>query len=325
MLSTAPDSCGSLVTSVAVAVAVIENAAGDILLSQRPRHVHLGGCWEFPGGKIELGETVLAALAREVHEELGLRVLHAEPMLQIPWVYPEKSVRLHVWRVTAFDGVPAGQEQQRIQWVPRAQVQHYPLPPANKAILTALQLPDTMLIAGPFVTVAECLGKIQYAVEEKGIRCVQLRAPWLSASDFDVLARAVAHYCHQKSICLLLNTSSETSLVALEGVSGVHLNAQRLMLCRQRPVPASCLLGASCHDEVELRHAWSLPVDYVTLSPVLPTASHPGATSLGWTAFGVLASLSPVPVLALGGVTPADQNTVLQAGAYGIAGISAWW
>lgn len=323
MPSTVPDSCEPPVTSVAVAV--IENAAGDILLSQRPNHVHLGGCWEFPGGKVEPGETVPVALAREVHEELGLRVLHAEPMLQIPWAYPEKSVRLHVWRVTAFDGVPVGQEQQRIQWVPRAQVRHYTLPPANRAILTALQLPDTMLITGSFATIAECLGKIQCAVEEKGIRCVQLRAPWLSASEFDVLAQAVAGYCHQKEVCLLLNTSPETPLIALDGVSGVHLNARRLMQCRQRPVSVSCLLGASCHDEVELRHAWSLPVDYVTLSPVLPTASHPGAASLGWEVFGVLVSLSPVPVLALGGVMPADQNAVLQAGAYGIASISAWW
>lgn len=323
MPSIAPDRPAAAVTSVAVAV--IENRAGEVLLSQRPNHVHLGGCWEFPGGKVEPGETALMALVREVREELGLQVLQADPMLQIPWAYPEKVVRLHVWRVTAFDGVPVGREQQRVQWVPRSQLSNYTFPPANQAILTALHLPHAMLVTGAFSSSRDCLDRIQRAVEQHGIRCVQLRAPDLSQQAFQAVAWDVAHYCRQHQVCLLLNTTPDLPADLLNAVSGVHLNTARLMQCRQRPVSPTRLLGASCHSAAELQHALSLPVDYVLVSPVLPTASHPDTAPLGWAAFEALVKQSSVPVLALGGVSAADLTRVRAVGAYGIAGISAWW
>ena len=82
--------------TVHVAVAVIENSAGDFLIAQRANHQHMGGYWEFPGGKVESGESIFAALQREIREEVALEIKSATPMLKIPFSYPDKKVLLDV-------------------------------------------------------------------------------------------------------------------------------------------------------------------------------------------------------------------------------------
>lgn len=125
-----------------VAVGVIENADGDILISQRAQSQHQGGFWEFPGGKVEDGENVVVALVRELNEELNLHVGHATPMLKVAHDYPDKSVLLDVWHVTEFSGKIQGNEGQVWRWVTRPDLVNYAFPPANGAILEAvLNLP----------------------------------------------------------------------------------------------------------------------------------------------------------------------------------------
>lgn len=124
---------------VAVAVIVHQNDSNKILIAKRPERVHKGGLWEFPGGKVEQGEHVFEALARELEEELAIFVLQAEPFINIQHDYPEKFVLLDVWKVTEFSGDAKGNEGQAIEWVSVSQLNEYVFPEANKTIIDELQ------------------------------------------------------------------------------------------------------------------------------------------------------------------------------------------
>lgn len=124
---------------ISVAAAVIYNAAGnEILISLRPADKHQGNLWEFPGGKIEAGESARAALFRELSEELGIVPLTVEPLLTTEHDYTDKRVKLDVWNVWTFEGQPRGVEQQKIRWVPLIELRQYAFPAANEVILDAV-------------------------------------------------------------------------------------------------------------------------------------------------------------------------------------------
>lgn len=131
---------------VQVAVGILTDAAGAILLTRRPDHAHQGGLWEFPGGKVEADETVEVALTRELSEELGITVQTAEPLLQVHHAYPDKAVLLDVWRVTAYYGEPHGREGQPLAWVLPARLIDFTFPAADAPIIQWLrQEPDQMM------------------------------------------------------------------------------------------------------------------------------------------------------------------------------------
>src|SRR5512135_3219760 len=125
-----------------VAVGVLQRSDGRVLLAERPHGKPWAGYWEFPGGKIEAGEDVHAALTRELHEELGIELDGGYPWITVEYAYPEKRVRLHFYRVLAWHGTPHGREGQRMAWEDPGVVGVQPLLPANEKILRALRLPS---------------------------------------------------------------------------------------------------------------------------------------------------------------------------------------
>ena len=132
-------------TSIHVAVGVIfDNQQSDqILIAKRPQHLHQGGLWEFPGGKVAAGETVDQALKRELFEELGITVIKSQPLMQVEHNYSDKQVFLDIWTVTQYSGEARGLEGQQCQWVAMQQLlsteSEYQFPEANKAILEKLK------------------------------------------------------------------------------------------------------------------------------------------------------------------------------------------
>lgn len=307
---------------VHVAVGVIANESGQILLAKRPEHLHQGGLWEFPGGKVEPGEPVPAALKRELSEELGIDTLQCHPLIQIRHNYSDKAVFLDVWKVTQFTGIPAGCEGQEIRWVEPAHLVNYTFPAANQPIVNAARLPSGLLITGQFESSREFMQHLESAIEQ-GIKLVQLRAHTLSPESYLQLCKQAFSVCCENGAYLISNTSPE--LFSQCQAHGLHVTSQRLMALQQRPVSKDYWFSASCHNPEEIAQAERLEADYVTLSPINQTASHPETAPLGWQQFASWVNVATLPVYALGGLAERDLYQAQQNGAQGVAAVSAFW
>ncbi|MBT5890010.1 MAG: 8-oxo-dGTP diphosphatase MutT [Halieaceae bacterium] len=123
---------------VTVAVGILIDPQGRVLITRRAPQTHQGGLWEFPGGKVEPGETIVDALARELREELGVTVLISEPFMTLQHDYGDQCVCLAVYRVTSWRGEPSGMEGQPLAWQQPKNLTDWPFPAANQPILTRL-------------------------------------------------------------------------------------------------------------------------------------------------------------------------------------------
>lgn len=317
-----------MVKLIHVAVGVILGADGKILIAKRPQAAHQGGLWEFPGGKVDAGESVHQALLRELQEELAIVVTASEPLIQIRHHYSDKSVLLDVHKVTQFEGEPQGAEGQPICWVAPDELNNFEFPAANKPIINAITLPGQYLITGAFADEHDFYCRLLYALEQ-GIRIVQLRLGRVDLVAHRPLLKRTVELCESFSATLLINTGVDTFVQAITEFPtakiGLHLNCHRALAASGRPIPADYLLGVSCHNEQEIIQAQAIGADYLLVSPVKATATHPHTTPMGWDAFKALVELANVPVYALGGVCASDLEAAKGAGAQGVAGISAWW
>jgi 8-oxo-dGTP diphosphatase len=307
----------------AVAVGIIENAQHQVLVAQRPEHKLQGGKWEFPGGKIHVGEAVPEALARELHEELGITLRAACPLQRVRHAYPDQSVLLDVWRVTDYTGEPHGREGQPLRWVTPQGLDDLDLPAADLSIVRTLQLSPLYLITDSRRYGRNGMLALIERALSAGARLLQLREPQLSIEEYTEYARSVTVLAHQYGAHVLLN--ADPSLVAACGADGVHLSSRRLMALQRRPLSQACLVAASCHDIADLVQASRIGADFVVLSPVLATASHPYVTPLGWDGFLHLRMHSDVPVYALGGMFPEHLHVARAMGAQGLAMIRGLW
>lgn len=306
---------------VDVVAAVIMQPDGRFLLARRPDGKPYAGYWEFPGGKVEAGESLFQALARELHEELGIEVKHAYPWLVRHFDYEHASVKLHFFRVVAWAGEAHGKESQLLAWQMPCSVDVAPLLPANGPILNALELPTTIAISN----IAE-MGEEPFMLHlanalENGLGLIQLREKSLSLPELERVARRVVALARPYGAKVMIN--GDTRLAEVVGADGMHLPAAALMRLEVRPRIG--LVGASCHSVAELARASELELDYVLLGAALPTLSHPGARALGWEAFAALIRDYPLPVYALGGMSPAHLETAWAAGAHGIAMLRGAW
>jgi len=304
-----------------VAVAIIQRADGHVLLAQRPTGKPWEGYWEFPGGKIESGEDAKRALGRELHEELGVETDRVYPWVTQEYAYPEKKVRLHFFRVAEWHGQPHGLEGQRMSWEDPAAINIGPLLPANDRILRALCLPSIYAISNvKKYGEAEFLQRLKVALD-KGVRLVQLRESEMPPKQLESLARRVVALAHEHDARVLIN--ADATLARRVGADGVHLTSRQLLHARERP--GTKWWAASCHNVAELAQAAELEADFVVLSPVLPTSTHPEAKGMGWDRFAEYVSAYPVPVYALGGMKLELLETAMQFGAHGISLLSDIW
>ena len=306
---------------VQVAAAVITRDDGRFLLAQRPAGKVYAGYWEFPGGKIESGETPLGALHRELHEELGIDVEHAYPWITRDYDYPHAAVRLRFFRVTGWHGEPHGKEAQSFAWQSAREVSVSPLLPANGPVLRALELPTVYGITNvAAIGAAEFAGRLEAALKN-GLRLIQIREKALGRSELRELSVRAIAAARRHGARVLIN--ADAALAIELGADGVHLTSAPLGELVTRP-PLK-LVGASCHDAPELERAMMLGADFVALGPVLPTASHPGQPGMGWGRFAGLIADYPLPVYALGGMRPEHMARAWQAGAHGVAMMRGAW
>ncbi|QXP83883.1 Nudix family hydrolase [Methylococcus sp. Mc7] len=304
---------------IRVAAGVIEDAAGRILIAQRPAEADQGGLWEFPGGKIEPGETSLDALRRELMEEIGIAVDSAEPMLVVRHDYPSRRVVLDIWRVRRFSGVARGCLGQPIRWVGADELVDFQFPAANRFIVTAARLPFHYPIVDDAAGDLAAMRRHFRRLVAEGYSLIQLRAKTLSRTDYRAFARECLEYCADDRTRLLLN--AEPELAVELGAAGVHLTSARLNSLNSRPLDERFWVAASCHDAGELEKAESLQLDFAVFGPVLPTRSHPASAPLGWERFSECLRAVNLPVYALGGMAVAHLAGARSAGAWGIAGI----
>ncbi|RVU32081.1 Nudix family hydrolase [Neptunomonas marina] len=301
-----------------VAAAVIEDGCGAIFLARRPQDKHQGGLWEFPGGKVEPGESAEQALYRELHEEVGIEVLACEPLIQIPHHYPDKSVLLDVYRVTEFSGEAHGKEGQKTAWVSEADLGDYEFPAANKPILNAIRLPQRIFITPQAETLEACIENTLSACKRAPISWVMLRQKQLTL-DEALSWRLALMQALDEGVEVTLNHPKSG---AASSHLSRHLSSKELQATESNP--DSSLLGASCHNLEEIETAVRIGCDYITLSPILPTNSHPGSPTLGFDAARQLIAQAPLPVYLLGGMSEEELPHALAIGAQGIAAISAW-
>lgn len=299
------------------------NDYDEFLLARRPPGKVYAGWWEFPGGKVEAGETFHDALLRELDEELGIRITAATPWLTREFVYPHATVRIRFFRVTAWDGEIHAHAHDAWAWQRcGGEADVSPILPANGPILKGLALPTCCALSNAEENGIEAeLQRLRGAVAA-GLRLLQIRDKRLPPAERERFARTVMAIARPAGTLVFVN--DDAALAQRLGADGLHLSAATLARAATRPDFA--WVGASCHDAGELAQAAALGCDYALLGPVLPTPTHPDRPGLGWEAAERLIAASPLPVFALGGMSM-ERESIEEAwrrGAHGVALLRGW-
>ena len=306
---------------IQVAVGVVKNTQGQVLISLRDEALHQGGLWEFPGGKIEYEETAQQALARELEEELAITVIAATPLITVEHQYRDLAVQLNVFLVEHFSGDAKSCVGQPCKWVNPAELANHAFPAANQPIITAAQLPPYYAILDD-ADEALLLINLQ-KILARGIKLIQLRLKTVSTETVEKFIEEAYPLCKQQGALLLINSAVKKAEDYV--VDGLHLTSRHLMSLTKRPAfplgapEQAHWVAASCHNLQELQHAQTIGVDFVVLAPVLATKTHPETEPLGWEQFAQLVSKVNLPVYALGGLSESGLDMARLAGAQGVA------
>lgn len=305
---------------IAVACGVLVDARGQVLVAQRPSGKIAAGRWEFPGGKIEPDESAHAALVRELHEELGIEVTQARPLIRIVHDYSDRTVVLDTWLIGAWRGEPQSREGQAFQWLRPERLWDVDLLEADGPIVNALKLPAHYVFTPPGMTLPELLQRMQRLPQGALLR---LRLPQLDAKAYEAVAVAVIERGRALGLSIVLDR--EPRQVEALGAAGWHASVAAAASLHDRPVSEGKWFIGSAHNPQELATLGAIGADAAVLGPVQATASHPGQPALGWDAFCALATAANIPVYAIGGVGPGQLTRAQAAYGQGVAGISAYW
>ena len=302
---------------IRVACGVLQRADGAVLLAQRPEGKIAAGFWEFPGGKIEPGESASAALARELHEELGVRVRVARPLIRLRHAYSNRIVVLDTWLVTAFDGEPQSRENQALAWAALTAVSGYDCLPTVAPIMKPLRLPADYVFTVPTMDQAAIRAGLPRLPKQALLR---LRLPALGDAAYAALARSLADDVQRAGLKLVLDRGIGLSR---ELGCGWHAPVAAWRDLTARPdVP---MFFGSAHTRDELLTLNALDADAAVLGHVQATSTHADQPPLGWQGFADAALEAGLPVYAIGGVGAGDHELAWNRGGQGCAGINAYW
>lgn len=312
---------------VQVAVAIIQKSDGQFLMASRPAGKGWAGWWEFPGGKIEADETPQQGLSRELQEELGITPIKTQAWLTRRYDYPAthdsvaKTVQLHFYFVTEWQGELMPLEGQQLSWQTPDNITVSPVLPANAPIMHALALPTIYAISN-----LQEMGEQAFLVAlekqlKQGLKLIQVREKQMSRADLTLFSSQIIVIAGKYAAKVFIN--GDIDLAQKLGAHGVHLSSTQLNSLQEKP--AGLMVAASCHNTQELAQAEKMGLDFVVLSPVKHTKSHENALTLGWPQFQQMIAQSTIPVYALGGMNPQDLSEALANGARGIAMQRAVW
>ncbi|MBX6421519.1 MAG: Nudix family hydrolase [Nevskia sp.] len=326
MRNTAPEALAQRPPEIAakptipVACGVLVNERGEVLIAQRPAGKIAAGLWEFPGGKIEAGESARQALERELREELGIALRQAWPLIRFRHEYRDRIVILDTWRVDGYESEPHPHEGQRFAWRAPGDLGDLACLPTVAPILRAMRAPPHYVFTPPQAPERFIRAGLERLPAGSLLR---LRLPALDDAAYAQLAARIAPQARALGLKLMLDR--DPALVAALGAAGWHASGRALRALRDRPLPREFGFAASVHDAEEIERAAALGADALVLGPVQATASHPQSAGLGWARFQALRGLAPQTVYAIGGLGPERLAEARQHGAQGVAGISAYW
>ena len=305
-----------------VSIGIIKNRQGYYLLGQRTDKQIMAKFWEFPGGKIEVGESPKQALIRELHEELSINVTKITKFMEAKHNYKQLSLRLLVFIVEEFTGVLQGSEGQKIRWVDLKKWPIEQLLPGSRAIVQALLRPKKLLITPEPIKQNIFLDNLELALQQ-GIKLVRFRQGQQDVKIYINLAKLVVNLCRQYAVSCVLD---DWKLAQKYDAYGWHCTSINLTKIKKNPLLGkSICCSVSVHNQQELKKSLDFGVDFILLSPVLPTTTHLKQAPLGWEKFKQLCLLSAVPVYALGGMAPICLKKIEQAGGFGLAAIRSLW
>ncbi|CAC9463247.1 Mutator mutT protein (7,8-dihydro-8-oxoguanine-triphosphatase) (EC / Thiazole tautomerase TenI-like domain [uncultured Gammaproteobacteria bacterium] len=298
---------------------VLRNKHQEILIAQRRKSQFMGGFWELPGGKIEHKESPEQAITRELNEELGIQVKHSSLHQTMVHHYEDRIVELSIYNINQYQHTPIGLEGQTIAWARITDLNNYQLLPTMRAFIHSITLPDKYWITPSNNHQSkEWMDKFDQKLTS-GISLIQLRSKTILNTTF---IAELYNKCKHNSVKLLLNTANKT--FNEPSGDGWHLTTNEMLQLNKRPCAEDKLLGVSTHNLTEALKAQSIGADFVVISPVQATQTHPDTLPIGWdSAVNVVDKLN-IPVYFLGGMRIKDLEKTRKLGAQGIAGVSAF-
>ena len=306
---------------VNVSVAVLINADHQVLLGQRPPLKAWEGWWEFPGGKIEKGETSVDALYREIYEEIGVKITQFKKWVTRKYSYGENDITLHFFKVQKWEGEVSSKENQKLVWTYLKNPNVSPILPANLFVQKAFDLPKYYAITN----LSEMSKKVFFnQLENKitnGLKMIQVREKNISFNEFKIFSKEVIKICKPKNVKVIIN--SDINLAYEIKSDGVHLTSKDLISIKTKP--KNLIVSASCHTQEEINIAEKLNIHFVALSAVNKTKSHSNIKPIGWNKFQTIANKTNIPIYALGGLSSGDYEVALENGAVGIASQRSIW
>ncbi|WP_428086545.1 Nudix family hydrolase [Candidatus Thioglobus sp.] len=305
--------------TIKAVVGVLRNNHQQILIAKRQAHQFMGGFWELPGGKIEGDESTKQTIIRELNEELGIDVSALSLHQTMQYSYTDRKVELHIYNIDQYQKTPRGIEGQKIAWSNVEDLPNFNLLPTMKAFIDSITLPNQYWITPSVNHQSEAWMDAFEQKLKSGISLIQLRSKVTINSAF---IAELNNKCQQHNVKLLLNIPNKT--FTEDYCNGWHITTGELLKLSKRPCDANQLLGASAHNLKEALKAQEVGCDFVVISPIQATQTHPNALPIGWEAGEAVVNKLNIPVYFLGGMALKDLNKALKIGAQGIAGVSAF-